>query len=255
MSHAMGSAPNRDAMNMTRRLAHRRLEGELMDDPRLEAHAHDHALRGLRRINRASRTAAVLWSPIARIARAHPQRTLSVLDIATGGGDLPIALRRRARRRQLAMDVHGCDISADAIGYARAGAVRARVPVQFFCADVLADELPGRYDIIVASLFLHHLGDEQVVALLRKLADYADHVLISDLIRCRAGYALAYVGTRLLSRSPIVRIDGMRSVRAAFTITEARGLAARAGLANVRFERRWPSRFLMSWHREGATKA
>lgn len=251
----MGSAASRDAVNVSNRLAHRQLEGELMDDPQLSAHAHGHALRGLSRINRVSRTAAVVWRPIARIARAYPQRTLSVLDIATGGGDLPIALCRRARRRQLAMDVHGCDISANAVGHARAGAAGAQIPVRFFCVDVLADELPGRYDIIVASLFLHHLADAQVVALLRKLAECADHVLVSDLIRCHTGYGLAYIGTRLLSRSPVVRIDGMRSVRAAFTIAEARDLAARAGLANVRFERRWPSRFLMSWHRESATNA
>ncbi|HET7587372.1 MAG TPA: methyltransferase domain-containing protein [Gammaproteobacteria bacterium] len=230
-------------------LTQRQLEGELMDDPLLNARAHARALHGLRRINRISRTAATVWRPIAAIARAHPGRTLTVLDIATGGGDLPIALSQRAQRQGVALDVQGCDISGDAVSYARAAAVRADVPVKFFRADALGDGLPTRYDIVTASLFLHHLTDEQVATLLRKLADHADHLVISDLIRSRTGYALAWLGTRLLSRSTIVHVDGLRSVRAAFTVAEARELASQAGLDDAHFARRWPSRFLMTWHR------
>lgn len=226
-----------------------------MDDPLLNARAHGRALQGLSRINRVSRTAASIWRPIARIARAHPDRTLSVLDIATGGGDLPIALSKRAQRHHVALDIKGCDISQDAIGYARAAAIRANAPVQFFCANVLDAGLPAHYDIVTASLFLHHLTDTQAVALLRKLAMNTDHLIISDLIRNRTGYRLAYLGTRLLSRSTIVHVDGLRSVRAAFTVPEARELAAQAGLDDARFKRRWPSRFLMTWHRKDAADA
>ncbi|HET6654606.1 MAG TPA: methyltransferase domain-containing protein [Gammaproteobacteria bacterium] len=234
---------------MTAPLSQRQLEGELMDDPLLNARAHERALRGLSRISRISRTAATVWRPIAAIARAQPGRTLSVLDIATGGGDLPIALAQRAQRQGIALDVQGCDISADAVSYARAAAVRADAPVRFFRADVLEEGLPEHYDIVTASLFLHHLADAQVVTLLRQLAVRADHLVISDLIRSRAGYTLAYAGTRLLSRSTIVHVDGLRSVRAAFTVAEARELAAQAGLEDAHFARRWPSRFLLTWHR------
>jgi 2-polyprenyl-3-methyl-5-hydroxy-6-metoxy-1,4-benzoquinol methylase len=242
-------------MDMSDSLSQRRLEGELMDDPRLDARAHERALRGLRRINRVSRTAASLWRPIATIARARPERPLTLLDVATGGGDLPIALARWARRWGVALAIEGCDISADAIGYAQHAAARANAPVRFFRADALADGLPAHYDIVTASLFLHHLITAQVITLLRTLAARADHVLVSDLIRSRTGYVLAYTGTRLLSHSPIVRTDGLRSVRATFTIAEVRELAAQAGLGGARFARRWPSRFLMTWHREGKADA
>lgn len=232
-----------------RSFSRRRLEGELMDDPQLDAEAHAHALRGLRRINRVSRTLGTLWHPIERLARARPERTLSVIDVATGGGDLPIALCRKARRHGVALEIEGCDISPVAIDYARNAAARAAAPVGFFCADALASELPRHYDIITSSLFLHHLTEAQVITLLRALAANADHVLVSDLIRNWTGYGLAFVGTRALSRSPIVHIDGLRSVRAAFTLSEARDLAARAGLGGAHFSRHWPSRFLMHWQR------
>ena len=231
-------------------LAHRQLEGELMDDPALAVHAHHAALHGLQRINRASRTAAALWPGVERILSARSGASASLLDVACGGGDVAIALARRARRRGLALTVQGCDISDTALQHAALDASHAGELVKFFHADVLSEALPQRYTIITSTLFLHHLDDAQIVALLGKLAANADHLLISDLIRGPAGYTLAWVGTRLLSRSHIVHEDGLRSVRAALTLDEARALADEAGLRGARFERRWPRRFLMTWSRQ-----
>ncbi len=234
-------------------LAQRQLEGELMDDPSLDADAHYAALNGLRRINAVSRTAAALWPRIARTARAGGP--LSVLDIATGGGDVAHALSRRAYREGLALDVSACDISPVALRFAAQRADQVDAPVRFFPLDVLSEPLPAHYGVITATLFLHHLADDDIIALLRKLASHTDHLVISDLIRSPGGYGLAYVGTRLLSASRIVHVDGLKSVRAALTLPEARALAAEAGLTDARFQRHWPSRFLMTWARADAAPA
>lgn len=230
-------------------MAHRRLEGELMDDPALAVDAHHAALHGLQRINRASRTAATLWPRIERILSVHENASASLLDVACGGGDVAIELARRSRRRGFVLTVQGCDISDTALQHAALDASRAGELVKFLHADVLTEPLPQRYTFIISTLFLHHLNDAQIVALLRKLAANADHLLISDLIRGPAGYTLAWLGTRLLSRSHIVHEDGLRSVRAALTLDEARALAAEAGLRDARFNRHWPRRFLMTWSR------
>lgn len=231
-------------------VAQRRLEGELMDDPALAVHVHRAALRGLRRINRASRTAATLWPRIARILSARPGANASLLDVACGGGDVAIEIARRARRHAFPLQVQGCDISDTALKHAALEASHAGELVKFVHADVLEEPLPQHYTFITCTLFLHHLSDAQIVALLRKLAANADHLLISDLVRGPTGYALAWAGTRLLSRSPIVHDDGLRSVRAALTPDEARALADEAGLRDARFERHWPRRFLMTWSRQ-----
>lgn len=231
-------------------MAQRRLEGELMDDPALAVHAHHAALHGLQRINRASRTAATLWPHIARILSARPGTSASLLDVACGGGDVAIAIARRARRHGFRLQVQACDISDTALKHAALDASHAGELVKFMHADVLTEALPQHYTFIISTLFLHHLSDAQIVALLRKLAANADHLLISDLIRGPAGYTLAWVGTRLLSRSHIVHEDGLRSVRAALTLDEARALAEEAGLHDARFVRHWPRRFLMTWSRQ-----
>ena len=64
-----------------------------------------------------------------------------------------------------------------------------------------------------------------------------------------AGWLLAHVGTRLLSRSWVVHTDGPRSVAGAFTVAELRELAAEAGLVGAEVAWRWPFRMLLTWRR------
>lgn len=235
-------------------LARRHLQPEIMDQPDLDVGRHDQALAGLARINRLSRSVGIVWPPIRRLAMELGGRPLTVLDVATGAGDLPIALWRKARRAGLDLAIAGCDISGRAVDHARRRAKRADVPVHYFQHDALADELADgatrRWDVVVSSLFLHHLEEDQAVALLRRMSLAAERlVLINDLRRCRAGYLLAYVGTRLLSRSDVVHVDGPRSVEGAFALGEAANLCRQAGLNHVEARRCWPCRYLLSWRR------
>jgi SAM-dependent methyltransferase len=233
-------------------LGHRCRAAEIMDQPGLVAVEHAAALMGLGRINRVSGSAAILWPAIENLARRHAGRAIRVLDLATGGGDVPIMLARRARRAGVDVAIAGCDISPVAVAFAARSANEAAVPVRFFRLDALNETLPEGPDVVTCSLFLHHLGDDEAVRLLRKMAEAAGStVLVNDLLRSRVGYWLAWSGCRLLSRSPIVHHDGPASVRAAFSLAEAGELAYRAGLDGVRLSRRWPGRFLLSWSRQG----
>ena len=63
-----------------------------MDDPGLEERLHGRALRGLERINRISVVARTMEHTIRQALEEPFPRPLRVLDLATGGGDVPIAL-------------------------------------------------------------------------------------------------------------------------------------------------------------------
>src|SRR5262249_40694449 len=120
--------------------------------------------------------------------------------------------------------------------------------VRFLEADALSAPVCPDYDVILSSLFLHHLDEDQAVTLLRRMARAAKRmVLVNDLVRSRAGFVLAYLGTRLLSTSAGGHTYGPRSVEGAFTMDEVRALAAKAGLAGATVARRWPCRFLLTW--------
>ncbi|MCC6683399.1 MAG: methyltransferase domain-containing protein [Phycisphaeraceae bacterium] len=223
-------------------IAVRMRKPEVMDDPDLDGLAHRAALRGLERINVVSRSAGTIW----RIIRTHaPSR---VLDVATGAGDVPISLALRGQRAGLPITVAGCDASPRAIAFARARAEERRARVEWFTLDMLRDRIPAGYDVITASLFLHHLDDDDAVRVLGAMVDAAGQmIIVSDLERSAMGYLAASVGCRLLTRCPVVHTDGPRSVRAAFTIDEARRLAQRAGLAGAVITKCWPRRWLLTW--------
>src|SRR5262249_40783337 len=151
-------------------LTHRDRQPEMMDQPGLDAGQHIAALRGLARINRWSGSAGILWPPLRSVALRSSEKPVRVLDLATGGGDVPIRLCRNARRAGLRMEFAACDISDTAIAFAQREAAAKGTPVKFFRLDGLHEPLPEGYDVVTCSLFLHHLDDEQAVSLLQRMA-------------------------------------------------------------------------------------
>ncbi len=229
----------------------RRRQPELMDQPGLDAGEHRRALSALQRVNVLSGTAGAVWSGLVPFLPRSGEPSLRVLDVACGGGDVTTGLAARANAAGAPMHVVGCDVSETALAHARAHADRAGVGnVEFVRADAVAGELPGRFDVVTSTLFLHHLDEPDAVALLRKSAAAASRaVIVDDLRRTRLGYAMAWAACRLLTRSPVVRIDGPLSVQGAFTTDEALALADRAGLPGATVSRHWPQRFLLVWRR------
>ncbi len=63
-----------------------------MDDPSIGSDEHFLALQGLSRINRWSRNAARAWRPVRDLAMCLGRDELRILDVATGGADIPIDL-------------------------------------------------------------------------------------------------------------------------------------------------------------------
>ena len=219
-----------------------------MDQPDLDEHRHRTALDGLARVNWISRSSSIVWPAIARASKRKDGGRLRVLDVACGGGDVAIAVKNRAEKTGLPLDMAGCDISNTALEYAAVHATEKRLNVHFFPANAVTDSLPDTYDVVMCSLFLHHLEEPDAISMLANMTQATRHMLIvNDLVRSRIGYWLALFGTRLLTRSHIVHVDGPLSVRSAFSVNEVMSLAKRAGLTGVRISRHWPQRFLLTW--------
>jgi 2-polyprenyl-3-methyl-5-hydroxy-6-metoxy-1,4-benzoquinol methylase len=232
-------------MALLGRLRHRERIAELMDDPAIDPVAHRRALAALARINRFSASSGLLWPSIRNLGR-RLGRPIRLLDIATGSGDIPAGILAKARHARLPLEVSGCDISPNAIAAARSNCPDGR----FFVHDVIRAPLPGRFDVVTCSLFLHHLADEDAVTVLGHMKDAAEHaVLVNDLARSRFNYLLTWLACNLLTRSPIVRFDGPASVRSAYIAKEALAIAGRAGLGSAKVRSRFPCRFLLSWQR------
>jgi len=237
--------------NVLESCADRKCEPELMDDPALDAERHHEALRGLASLNSLSASARLIWKPIVRLVREQQTSQLRVLDIATGGGDIPIALWRRANRAGIQLDILGVDISARGLEHAGRRAEVAGASVRFEVFDAVNDEFLEGYDVVMCSTFLHHLSEEYAMAQLSKMRKAAGRmVLVNDLARSTGNLFLTHLGAKLFTRSDVVRVDGPRSIKAAFTIPEMRDMAERAGLNGARIAGHWPCRFLLEWQKQ-----
>src|SRR5262249_619159 len=160
-----------------------------------------------------------------------------LLDVGCGCGDVPLQLRRALGGRLAAV---GADIKLLHLQAAPPELLRV-------AADVRALPFaPGTFDVVTASLFLHHFDQSELPTVLRALYALARRALVvNDLRRARIPYAFGRVAFPLIFRSKVSVEDGLISIRSSFREDELRAAFAAAGVPSVRIERSWPYRLLV----------
>lgn len=232
------------------RLTSRDHRPEIMDQSWLDRDKHRCALAGLRRLNLASSVCRQIFKKLMAYCRSRRLSRLRVLDIASGGGDVPFGVWKLAQKRGLDLRILGLDVSDTACKYATDQCRRAGGSIVFDRCDVLCESIPDGFDVVMCSLFLHHLTASQASDLLRKMADAGRLMLANDLRRSPTGYILAQLACCMLTTSPVVRHDGPQSVANAYTVNEMRALCVAAGLADATVHRAWPWRLMVISQRD-----
>jgi len=178
---------------------------------------------------------------LARAARQVPrERRLTIVDVGGGRGDLALRLVAWARRQRRAIRVIVLDRDATTTELARRHC--ANVPeIVVVRGDAAALPLrEGSVDIALSVLTLHHLEPDAAAGMLAEMRATARlAVLVNDLLRTRAAWALVWLATRLFARHPISRHDGPLSVRRAYSTDELATLAGKAGMSDFEV-RRYP---------------
>ena len=208
---------------------------ELMDLPGQDPAALAENLADIRRVNRWLGGRWLTVRAVGRLAAMTPPGSpLLILDVATGTADIPLAVVAWARRQGRVARVVATDISADILRLTPGDR-----PAEVTLAVADGRRLPfddDAFDIAMCSLALHHLPPEAATMMLREMGRVARRgVVVNDLVRGRAGYAGAWLFSRLLTRNPLTRHDAPLSVQRAYTRAEMAALADRAGLGAVRF--------------------
>jgi ubiquinone/menaquinone biosynthesis C-methylase UbiE len=202
-------------------------QDELMDDLDRPEHEFAQAYRELRLINR--------WlGGIRAIERFLPSvPNLLILDVAAGACDVSEALASRVPCRIVVLDRNKQGLKQ----------ARKSMPV---VADALALPFPDEsFDVVMASLFFHHLSNPQCARVLAGMWRLARRmVLVNDLHRHPVAYGSIRALTALFSGSVMVRHDGPLSVRRAFRPSELEQLAKDAGVP-ARVVRSFPYRLVL----------
>lgn len=211
---------------------------ELLDGPLEDQRALIGNLRDLARANR--RLGGVRSSSAAVDLLAPGSAPISVLDVGTGGADIPLALIERGRATGRLVTVTGIDSRPEVLAAAAVAdpRVTATGELALHVGDGRSLPYPDRaFDIAHASLVLHHLAPDGARALLAEMARVARlGVVLNDLRRSRPSWIGAWLLSRLLTRNRYTRHDAPLSVRRAYTVAEMTALLATAGL---RVERRF----------------
>lgn len=84
---------------------------------------------------------------VHHIIASMPESLVDVLDIGTGSGCIPIALKKNRAN----WSVSACDISEAALNIAQKNAKENDTEVQFFPCDILKEIPGGQWDVIVSN--------------------------------------------------------------------------------------------------------
>jgi ubiquinone/menaquinone biosynthesis C-methylase UbiE len=210
------------------------LDGPLDDPPTLAAN-----LRDFRRVNRWLGGASLSEPAIDALA-AH-RAELTLLDVGTGGADIPVALLDRAGQRSRRLSIVAIDSRPEVL----AAAVRVRPALaatpglELHVGDGRSLPYPDHsFDVAHASMVLHHLEPEEAVLLLREMARVARlGVVVNDLERGRLGWTGAWLMGHLLTGNRYFRHDAPLSVARSYRAAEMAALLRKAGLTPVRVVR------------------
>jgi hypothetical protein len=190
---------------------------EILDSDAVSPEEAAQSLRDLRWVNRWFGGVRVTTDLLRRSMRVRNLRSASVLEAAAGDGYAIAQATQRLREEGLEVEALCLD--------------RRPLPPEVQCCEraVAGDALalpfpPASFDFVSCGLFLHHLAPAQAIQFLNGALEVARHaVLINDLRRSRLHLAAVYAGWPLF-RSRISFIDGLASVRQAYTPQELRAL-------------------------------
>jgi 2-polyprenyl-3-methyl-5-hydroxy-6-metoxy-1,4-benzoquinol methylase len=227
-------------------LAVRANADELMDADDLDGDTYAAVVGDLARVNAVTLAARPTLSFLTRALAGR--RSMRLLDVGFGDGDMLRRIARWAARRGIEADLVGVDCNPRSLPAARAHTPEG-LPIRYLIGDY-ADLGGERWDLIVSSLVAHHMTPDELIAFLRFMeAHAAVGWLVNDLHR----HAFAHRGFPLLARlfgwHPIVRHDGTLSIARSYRPAEWPPILAAAGVTEARVYRAFPFRLCVERRR------
>jgi ubiquinone/menaquinone biosynthesis C-methylase UbiE len=211
-------------------------EPELMDSGGEEEEVRS-ALSELNKINRFLGGNAVTAAGIMKIRKKFNLSEIKILDAGSGNSDILFQKKIKATLEITSLDKN--------LFICRLIQEKGRKH-NIICGDVL--HLPFRsnsFDLVHASLFMHHFDEEEIIILLTKFLSVSKYgILVNDLHRSFIAYYGFKILSGLFSRNRLVKHDGLVSVKRGFRIKELKKMLNRTGF-KYHLQWRWAFRWLL----------
>jgi trans-aconitate methyltransferase len=200
-------------------------------------------LRDLKQVNRIVRT----YPPTLRWLRQFTDEKdapLHIVDVGSGGGDMLRRIEAWARSNKIAVKLTGIDLNPYAARVAREFGPESSA-IEWITGNAFSYEPAVPIDIVLSSLFTHHLPDDEIV----RFVAWMERVsvrgwFINDLHRERVPYHGFHALAWAMRWHRFVRHDGPISIRRSFSHDDWQRYTAAAGLhpTDVSIDAVWPAR-------------
>lgn len=205
-------------LSVLRTLAKRAERAELMDNEQAGGPELSTALSQLRMLNRLFHASGPTVYGVNQLWQAAGKpRSLRVLDVGCGSGDVNRALLRWADKHRITMTIRLVDTSAEACEAART-LYQSEPRIEVSQENLFHLRNRGECaDIVTATQLLHHFNGEQLILAVQALTSTARlGVVINDIHRHWLAWLAVWGVSRLLPENRYIRHDGPLSVAKGF---------------------------------------
>jgi 2-polyprenyl-3-methyl-5-hydroxy-6-metoxy-1,4-benzoquinol methylase len=214
-------------------LSERVMMPELMDSEETDLDTFRACLIDLARVNQltlAYRPTLNFLDRLFNSGRLPKDRALVIVDVGSGYGDMLRKVDRWAARRGTKVKLIGLDLNPWSARSATEATPKNR-PIRWVTANVFDFRPDERIDVIMSSLFTHHLDNASLVRFVAWMeANAGTAWFVNDLHRHPLPYHVFGFLARALRFHHFVQHDGPISIARAFSAADWQLVLARAGV-------------------------
>jgi len=195
----------------------RSTEVEIMDDFSVQGDMLKESLDQLANINKWLGGNLVTLNGLQKVLKGQPKnKTLTILDLGCGNGDMLREISKFGKKNGYKFTLIGIDANQHTIDYAEQLSKNYE-EISYTKQDVFTEDFHRmKYDIVLATLFLHHFTEEDILKLLKPIvANASIGIVVNDLNRNALAYYL-FSGLCLFIKNPMTKQDGLISILKAF---------------------------------------
>lgn len=230
---------------MLANLQYRSNELELMDNPEVEEKALKIALSDISRANRWLGGNAITIRAVHKLIKdIDTTKELTILDLGCGDGEMLRAIANSFKRKKRVIKLIGIDLNEKSLAYANE--ISTEYPqISFLNQDILEiDSVKSSFDIIICTLTLHHLRNEEIKEVMEKSVELATvGVVINDLQRSTIAYYLFKIFSFFFIKGYIAKNDGLVSIKRGFKKQELLYFARELRLKQYQIDWKWAFRY------------
>ncbi|MEN8882578.1 MAG: methyltransferase domain-containing protein [Polaribacter sp.] len=217
---------------------------ELMDDFSIGGDLLRDTLDKLEKINRWLGGNKVTVNGLKALLKNHPkEQKITIVDIGCGHGDILRDVAKFGRKEGYKFKLIGVDANSAAIDYANE--LSMEYPeLSFKTQDIFSKDFKSEtFDVVIATLFLHHFKEEQLVSFLKNTIKQTKiGMVVNDLHRHTLAYYLFLLLSIFISNKMIIE-DGLTSVLRGFKRDDLEKISSKINVT-PQISWKWAFRFL-----------